>query len=59
MPDMYRSKHDPKIVVQKVGEGFIRMGAKVKFQSVSYLDAEGKTDSRPLAEFQQMFERCE
>lgn len=55
---MYRLKSDPRVVVQKIGEGFQRMGAAVKFPAVTYRDKDGNHDSRPTKEFNRMFERC-
>lgn len=56
MPDMYRLKSNPKIVVEKLGEGFQRMGATVKFRAVTYRDRKGNVDSRAVAEFESLFE---
>lgn len=53
---MYRLKSDPRIVVEKLGEGFQRLGATVKFPAVSYRDRQGNVDSRQVAEFEQLFE---
>lgn len=54
---MYRLKEDPKIVVEKLGEGYQRLGATVKFPAVTYRDKEGNVDSRHTAEFERIFER--
>lgn len=56
---MYRMKSQPDIVVEKIGEGFHRLGAKVKFHATSYRDKDGHLDSRRTEEFNRMFERCE
>ena len=59
MPQMYRLKDDPKVVVEKLGEGFQRMGATVKFRAVAYRDKQGHIDSRSCSEFERMFEPCQ
>lgn len=51
-------KCDPKIIVRKIGDGFHRIGAKVKFATVTYCDREGNVDSRKADEFHRLFERC-
>lgn len=56
MSKMYRLKTNPKIVVEKLGEGFMRHGAKMKFPSVTYKDAEGCIDQRSPQEFERLFE---
>lgn len=53
---MFRLKTNPEIVVEKIGEGFQRMGAKVKFRAVTYKDKEGNLDSRSPDEFSRLFE---
>lgn len=53
---LYRLRHNPKIVVEKIGEGFMRLSATMKFRSVSYRDAKGHVDARRAEEFAAMFE---
>lgn len=56
---LFRMRTNHKIVVQKLGEGFERKGACVKFPAVFYVDRKGELASRSAGEFERMFERCE
>lgn len=57
VPDYYKYEvGDKTILVVKIGEGFIRIGAKIKREAIFY-DYKGVIHARGKSEFNRMFKK--